>query len=230
MTLNNTANLTLLFSTFLVLLTHCSPRKSSEAPLQQTVAPPSYYEDCSASHNFYYDLASDSSHLSDEGAIPPQHQAALEKAKHLISQRGIDIRSKGPGDGAWYGFTTTLPTVILTGEGFEDYPTGVQASILWHELVHVRQYESLGVPGFFKLYVVPEGRWALEVQAYRESYIAQMQLGVPKSYLLGHTHKQAEDLYSGYYLQGMPQTCAVSKATELWEAAILSFPTSDSNK
>lgn len=194
---------------FAVTLTGC-PSGSTEVP-----SIPDYIAGM-PTHSYYERLAYETSEMAPEGAIPSDPAEALAEAERLIEERRIRILPKAEGMEAWGKFTTTFPRKIYVATYFDELETPYQAVILWHELVHVRQYD-LHTPKYMGLlYLVPEGRWALEVQAYRESFRVMRLLGMSDDAIKKQMLPTAEVLYKQYELGSMPQGYAINKAVEIW--------------
>lgn len=186
--------------------------------------PPTWDGDsCQPSDAYYLDLAKGTQYLSVEGEIPDDPGMALEKVRMALDEKDIEIVPKAEGLEQWEKFTTTFPDTIYISKTFPDSSTASQAGILWHEFVHVREYEDLGAKKFFQHYLYAEGRWALEVQAYRESFRVQRLWGVPEDRITFNMENTAEKLYVGYELgqasdsgPGIPKQCATGLAIQIW--------------
>ena len=193
------------------------PGLAKEAP-----RPPTYDDECNASHQFYYELAAETQDMAASGVIPVDPVEALKVAEQEIADNGIDIQPKAEGIEDWEKFNTTFPDTIYTSKTYPDMSDAGKAGILWHELVHVREYDRHGVELFFTIYAFAEGRWALEVQAYRESFRVRRLWGEDEARIQEAMILTAESLYDGYSLGneetnlGMPRSCALSKAVETW--------------
>jgi len=201
----------------LLLLTACPG--FYEAP-----RPPTWDGDtCQPSEPYYLDLAKGTEYLARKGEIPDDPEMALELVKTAISEKGVEIVPKAEGLEAWEKFTTTFPDKIYVSKDFDSSGVPAQASILWHEMVHLREYEDLKPKKFFQHYLFAEGRWALEVQAYRETFRVKRLWGVDEDVIQAQMVRTAESLYEGYELgqvaengTGMPHQCAVDVAVQIW--------------
>jgi len=186
--------------------------------------PPTWDGDtCQPSDAYYLDLAKGTQYLSKEGEIPDDPESALEKVTIALADKDIEIVPKAEGLEEWEKFTTTFPDTIYISKEYPNYSTAGKAGTLWHEFVHVREYEDLGPKKFFQHYLFAEGRWALEVQAYRESFRVQRLWGVAEDQIKLNMETTAENLYVGYELgqvsekgTGMPKQCAVGVAIQIW--------------
>jgi len=184
-------------------------------PTIEVVGPP-VYEDGVPQDLFYEDLAKRTSEMARDGEIPSDPHEAWLVAMQEIEDNGIRILHKAQGIEKWDRFTTTFPTKIFVAKHWDELSEDVQAEILWHELVHVREYDEHTPLEMGAMYVVPEGRWALEVQAYRESFRVQRIFGVPEETIRERMKPRAEKLYESYDLGAMPRDYAVNKAVEIW--------------
>jgi len=180
------------------------------------------YEEGVPTSSGYDDLALRTSEMSSPGEVPSDPQEAYDAALAELERRGVRIIPKAPDGGAgdliddWSTFTTAFPTVILVTVRWDEYTVRRKAEILWHEIVHLRQYEEFGPIKMGLLYAVPEGRWAIEVQAYRESYRMRRQFGDSEETLRKHMNPRAEGLYRRYLLDSMPREYAINRAIEIW--------------
>lgn len=180
------------------------------------VGPPAYDENGVPSTPFYEELANRTSEMAEEGVIPSDSHEAWLLAMQEIEDNGIRIIPKAEGIEQWGKFTTTFPTKIYVAKDWDDKSEAIQAEILWHEIVHVREYDVHTPLKMGLMYVVAEGRWALEVQAYRESYRVKRLFGASEEAIRGHMRPRAESLYEGYELGAMPKEYAIEKAIEIW--------------
>jgi len=180
------------------------------------VGPPVYDENGAPTDPFYEELAKRTSEMASEGEIPSDPHEAYLVAMQEIEDNGIKIVPKAEGIEQWEKFTTTFPTKIYVAKNWDEKSEAVQAQILWHEIVHVREYDTHTPLMMGFMYVVPEGRWALEIQAYRESYRVERLFGVPEEKIRAALEPRAEFLYESYELRAMPHDYAIKKAVEIW--------------
>jgi len=185
--------------------------------------PPSY-EDCVPTHRFYHDLAASTEDMSAPGEVSSDPDVALDRVLDDLESQGIALVPKASGIEDWSKFTTTFPDTIFLGRDFPTWSVAERAEILWHERVHVREYERLGVERFLVVYAFAEGRWALEVQAYRESFRVMRTFGISEDVVLGLMRPRAESLYDNYDLDQMPRECAVQGAIDVWMLDVESVP------
>lgn len=180
--------------------------------------PPVYDLECQPSDSTYLEWAQDTQDLAKPGEIPSDPQAALDKAKQWISDKGVGIIEKlVTGKGQLDKFTTTLPENIYVKPGFWDTETSEQASTLWHEMVHVRQWKRLGPQEMaIRWGVYAEGRWSLETVAYRESFRVMRLFGKSEDQLHDYAPKRASDFYDAYALAGMPKQCMIETTSKIW--------------
>lgn len=178
-------------------------------------APPEYV-DGAPSDPFYEDLARRTSEMAAEGAIPSDPHEAYLVAMQEIEDNGIEILPKADGFEQWGRFTTTFPTKIYVSANWNEKSEWAKAATLWHELVHVREYDEHGELLMGLMYGTAEGRWALEVQAYRESFRARRVFGESEESIRAAMRPRAEKLYDNYELGAMPRGYALDKAVEIW--------------
>jgi hypothetical protein len=178
--------------------------------------PPQYSEEGVPSDLYYEELAAETQDMAPPDLIPADPEEALRVAEQQIADHGIEIVPKAEGIEQWEKFTTTFPTKIFVSKGWEEKSVASKAEILWHELVHVREYDRHTPLLMGLMYVTSEGRWALEVQAYRESYRVQRLFGVSEEDIRRQMEPRAVALYESYELGTMPRDYAVGKAVEIW--------------
>jgi len=178
--------------------------------------PPVYNEMGSPEDRFYENLSMETTELAAPGEIPSDPQEALDKALKLIDDRGIKLVPKADGLEAWGKFTTTFPRKIFVAVNWPEMSVPEKAMLAWHEIVHVRQYEKHTPLKMGLMYIVPEGRWAMEVQAYRESFRVQRLFGVPEEQIRKNMETRALSLYESYELGAMPKEYAIETAIGVW--------------
>jgi hypothetical protein len=206
-----------LFPLSLLLLAGC-PGFKYDAP-----RPPTWDDECKASEPYYMDMARGTQFLAEEGDIPSDPEEALAAAHKYLADRDVDIEYKADGIEDWSKFNTTFPKTVYVTKNFDDRQIEIQVVILWHEIVHLREYEQMSPKTFYEHYLFAEGRWALEVQAYREGFRVMRLLGLSESRIRSQMSDQAESLYVGYELgqvgengPGIPKQCAVGGAVDIW--------------
>lgn len=168
------------------------------------------------SESYYKDLASSTQFLAEPNSIPSNPQEAKTVALKDIDDRGVSVETKADGIEAWERFNTTFPQAVYLTKDFDQKELEVQVILLWHEIVHLRQYEGMTPQTFYEHYVFAEGRWALEVQAYREGFRVMRLLGLSEEKLREAMNTQAERLYENYLLEAIPKHCALEGAVSVW--------------
>ncbi len=73
----------------------------------------------------------------------------------------------------------TLAFRLYLGAGFEQRGRTDKAGLLWHEIVHMRQWRRLG-PLFALRYLDARYRWAYEIQGYRQQFRVWRAIGVSR--------------------------------------------------
>lgn len=76
--------------------------------------------------------------------------------------------------------TTTMAITLWLGEGFPTYHEKFQAAVLWHEIVHARQWRD-PKNAFPLRYINRRWQWAFEVQGYRQQIRVTRALSGDKS-------------------------------------------------
>lgn len=131
------------------------------------------YTDGVPDSTFYQDRAASTQYLDLVGDVPADAESAAVFCEAQIRELGWTLQPKGADpETQWGRFTTTsanvLPVVLL-GTSWPDKTTEQRARTLCHELVHCYQWDDLGDGVFPPTYLLSEGRWSLEVPAYRMS-------------------------------------------------------------
>lgn len=208
--MNKLLKLSALFCLFFSL-SGCKTLKSARVH-----APPTYVD--GVPQDLHYEkLALRTQEMAPEGEIPLDPKEAYLLAIQEIEQRGVRVLPKGDSDiEQWDQFTTTFPGVILVAPNWEERSEANRAVVLWHEIVHLRQYEKYGPVLMGLMYLTSEGRWAMEVQAYRETFRVHRLFGVPEETIRKAMVSRAERLYVSYELGTMPRDYAIEKAVEIW--------------
>ena len=177
--------------------------------------PPTYNESCVPSHDHYVVMANDQQDMMDVSSIPTDPQEAYDAGLAVLQEHGVEVVTKGDKDPT-ASFTTTLPGKIFLSANFDKQDIRIQAETLWHEYVHVLQWERMGEVDFVQYYAFTEGRWALEVPAYRQGFRVLRHVGVPEEKLDPYLQDRFLSLYEKYGLQVMPQECAEKLTFDIW--------------
>ena len=189
----------------------CGPLRSVR------VQAPPQYADGVPSDLHYEKLAERTQEMALEGTIPDDPAEAYRVALALLEERGVQVVPKATsGSEQWDAFTTAFPKTILVATDWNDLSETARATVLWHELVHLRQYEEHGELLMGLMYVTAEGRWSMEVQAYRESFRVKRVLGESEDLIREGMKRRAASLYNSYELGAMPREYAINKAVEIW--------------
>lgn len=183
-----------------------------------TVQPPPTYDDkCQPQPSFWMDYALDTQDLAPEGYIPADPEEALAKAHAEIEKLGLRlVKKQKTGIEGIDGFSMTLPDTILLADDWDTKSVPSRAEILWHEIVHKRQWDRLDREGFLARYIVTAGKWSLEVPAYRESYRVQKLFGVSEAQMRKNIERRATSLYDKYLLGASMPECTKQTSIEIW--------------
>lgn len=177
--------------------------------------PPSYDKACVPSHDYYVRMAHDTQDMGTD-PIPADPREAIAKALLDLEDRGVVVSEKSKSDPT-AEFSMALPGRVLLSHGFYMMDDRMQAATLWHELVHVRQWERLGERNFLRHYVMAEGRWALEVPAYRESLRVMRHFEMSEDGLKKAAKGQFDSLYEKYGIGTMPRECTEQMTFTIWD-------------
>jgi len=187
------------------------------ALLKKIIPAPTYDDQCVPSDDYYLALANETKDMAELGEIPEDPKEALAAAERAIEQYGYKLVIKSEtGKEQVDMFTTTLDGVIFLEHDWESKTDRSQATVLWHELVHVRQWERLGPEKMTLTYAVTEGRWAIETQAYRETARILVLFGATDDEMEAWTKRRQDSFYQGYALFGMPRECFDALSEDVW--------------
>jgi hypothetical protein len=131
--------------------------------------------------------------------------AMLADAEKWARDAGYVIKPKTSFFGSRFSkMTTTYYKEIRVGDGWAGYTPPKKASILKHEIVHAKQWRHYGRGTFGARYIFSARfRWAMEVQAYRESVRAYRTLGAKESWLRTYATKDVPDILWQNYMLGV---------------------------
>jgi len=131
--------------------------------------------------------------------------AMLADAEKWARDNGYVIKPKTSFFGSRFSkMTTTYYKEIRVGDGWEDYSIPRKASVLRHEIVHAKQWRHFGRASFGANYIFSARfRWAMEVQAYRESVRAYRVLGAKEDWLRNYATREVPDVLWQNYMLGV---------------------------
>ncbi len=110
------------------------------------------------------------------------------------------------GTGKWGRTSTTMFRKLWLSKNFEDQHIADRAHEFMHELVHARQWRSVGRVRFAIRYLNAQWRWAYEVEARREAIRVMAHIGAKKRIILDYIERQARGgLKKGYSLGRLDQ-------------------------
>jgi len=179
--------------------------------------PPRYDENCQPQPSYWLDYARETQDLAPEGFIPTDPVEALAKAHAEAERLGLRlVTKKAMGIEGYDGFSMTLPDTILLASDWDAMSVPQQAGILWHELVHKRQWDRLGREAFLARYAVTAGKWSIEVPAYRESWRVQKLWGVSDEQIKKNIEARSHSLYDDYILGASMPECTKKTSVEIW--------------
>jgi hypothetical protein len=108
----------------------------------------------------------------------------LKDAFTWAKEHGYVIRQKSSLFGRLSKMSTTYYKEIRVGSRWETFTVAKKAAVLKHEIVHAKQWHHFGQATFGTKYIFSARfRWAMEVQAYRESTRAYRTLGATEPWL-----------------------------------------------
>lgn len=151
------------------------------------------------------DLARDDSTADPNLADPPSGRwtpaTLLEHLHDELARYDVTLKPKVAKTGRFARLTTTYYQHVRVPEDWDERGTLGQVLTLAHELVHVRQWRKYGRARFGGRYVFsPRWRWAMEVQAYRESIRVRKVLGMGKGEAEQYAGRVAARMWTTYRL------------------------------
>jgi hypothetical protein len=154
--------------------------------------------------------------LADIGDIPRDFDKAYFKAQALIKDAGWRFKKRSGATAHGRKFTMTLSKTIWLSAGWDDYEVWKKASILWHELVHVRQRQAWGHSKFLSRYSTARGRWYIEVPAYRMSVRAYERLSGGKFNGTNYIQAKLTSFRKDYWLRQINYSQYFSETQKIW--------------
>jgi hypothetical protein len=111
--------------------------------------------------------------------------AMLEDCFAWAKDNGFAIKQKSSHFGGRLSkMSTTYYKEIRVGARWTEFSVPKRAAVLKHEIVHARQWRHYGQGSFATKYIFSARfRWAVEVQAYRESIRVYRTLGAVEKWL-----------------------------------------------
>lgn len=133
---------------------------------------------------------------------PRTPEQVIEYAQKRLANMGYTIkRKRGPKGWKSRRMTTTLRRTIWLGVGWDGKLARDKAATLMHELVHAEQWWIH--QGFLARYIAsPRFRWAMEVQAYRESVRTYRAVGFTGPGLERYIQARANTIIRSYFMIG----------------------------
>jgi hypothetical protein len=161
-------------------------------------------------------LAASTQFLVDVKEIPKDPEEAYHKAQRLIREAGWTFKTRSGKTKHGRKFTMTLRKVIWLASGWDDYPIWKKATILWHELVHVRQRERWGHSKFLRRYATARGRWYIEVPAYRMSIRVYEHLSGGKFNATNYVKDKLKSFRKNYWLGQLDSRQYHAETQKIW--------------
>jgi hypothetical protein len=150
------------------------------------------------------------------GDMPQEQHESLAEARRRILAEGWRFRDRPGLTEHGRKFTMTLRKIIWLVDGFNSYPVWKQASILWHELVHVYQRKSWGHSKFLGRYTTARGRWAIETPGYRMSVRAYERLSGGRFHATNYIESKLVSMRKNYWLGWLDQRQYTEETRAIW--------------
>lgn len=198
----------------LFLISGCSPE---EGGLELPPLAPLYDAECNRSSDVYFDMLMDTQDMPDMSTIPTDPQAAFDMALKFIRDSGRQLIQKPKLDIPFDRFTTTLQYYIYVGVNFYKNSVAKQAEIMWHEIVHVYQWERFKSE-MVLLYPATHGRFSLEGPAYRMTVRMKIHFGATPEEIVAWIPLRGESFYRSYVLHSIPRKCFDQQVMTVWTA------------
>lgn len=137
-----------------------------------------------------------------------------------LQRYGVRIAKKAPMKTKYARMTTAFYRQVRVGTTWDRKSTAAKAVTLAHELVHIRQWRHFGRIAFGSSYVFSaRWRWAMEMNAYRESMRAMKILGYSKTHRKNSATTRGPSMYGTYALRGLRRDHVVNYTREVLLAA-----------
>jgi hypothetical protein len=154
--------------------------------------------------------------LADIKDIPKDPEQAYIKARKLIGDAGWKFKPRKGRTEHGRKFTMTMSKTIYLAAGWDDYPIWKKATILWHELVHIRQRQKWGHAKFVACYGTVRGRWRIEVPAYRMSIRCYERLSGGKFNGTAYIKDKLGSFRKSYWLKQLKYTQYYAETQKVW--------------
>lgn len=151
--------------------------------------------------------------------IPDDPEESLAEVTRRIKEAGWGFYTrKDTYNGRKYSIT--LRRRIGLSANWKSYSTIQKASILWHELVHIRQRQAMGHSRFVSRWLLsPFGRWSLETPAYRQSIVAYEAMSQGRFNGTAYTKNKVVSMRKGYKLTRIDSKQYAEETTNIWYKA-----------
>jgi hypothetical protein len=128
--------------------------------------------------------------------------ALLDHFEHAAQWMGLAVVNKPDLGTSLSRMSTTYYRELRLGTGYADKTDAWKAVTMAHEILHARQWRHWGPATFRTRYMFwTRWRWAIEVQAYRESVRCLVALGVRPSTLDEYIASRPGVLWSKYAIK-----------------------------
>lgn len=153
-----------------------------------------------------------------DGDVPRDPKEALAKAERLLKDAGYRFVQRTDTFEHGQKFTMTLRKRIALAADWDKRSDESKAKILWHELVHVRQRKAWGHTKFLARYATAEGRWMIEVPAYRESLRMMKRIGTQDTskQLAAYISHKVDSMRGDYGLKKLEPTQYRRETSQIW--------------
>lgn len=130
--------------------------------------------------------------------------AMLQDAFDWAKANSFSIKKKASHFGSRLSkMSTTYYKEIRVGSLWEEFIVPKRAAVLKHEIVHAKQWRHYGRASFGSKYIFSARfRWAMEVQAYRESTRVYRTLGAVEKWLREYVNDAVPNSLWGSYALG----------------------------
>jgi hypothetical protein len=151
--------------------------------------------------------------------IPENPAESLAEAIRRIEKAGWGFKTR---DDTYNGrkYSITWRNRVALSANWDKYTTIQKASILWHELVHIRQRQHLGHSRFVSRWLLsPFGRWSLETPAYRQSLSAYEVMSRGKFHGTDYADEKVVSMRKDYILGRIDKDQYVRETTAIFYSA-----------
>jgi hypothetical protein len=137
-----------------------------------------------------YDLRGGPADIASPELIVEQCLIAVELSGYRVERKAD--RSPAP------GFSSVIGGALWLSADWDAKPVHLQAKVLTHELIHIRQRERIGSAKYSVSYLRPRNAWIWEVQGYAQGVRTLVRVGRPEGEVMDECERVGKTLWKNY--------------------------------